>query len=156
MSEPEQTRDDRPASDAEREQLAFGRRIDWVEEATFGTVFFGPEKHRQFPALSVGHVESLLENEYLDPRYRHNEAPPAEELVEWARSVQTRYKPYQFEVGLIGYMVGPDREDSRTALEGVIVRSAGPIPEDLKQEVAKRFSPDLLAVDDFVIELVWE
>lgn len=140
----------------ERERVAFGRTIDWESEATHGAVFFGPEKRRQFPPLPVGNAVSLLENGLVDPEYHHNDAPPSAELIEWARSVQTEYREYQFEVGLIGYMVSPDRSDSRVAFEGVSIRSAGPIPEDLKARVAKRFSPDILAVDDFTIELLWD
>lgn len=143
-------------SDRERERIAFGRLVDWETESQFGTVFFGPEKSRQFPPLPVGNAQSLLERGYVDDRGRHNEAPPAGTLIEWAESVQTRYKPYQFEVGMIGYMVSPHRSDTRVAFEGVSIRSPGPIPTELKREVGKRFDPDLLTVDDFYIELVWD
>lgn len=142
--------------DRTREELAFGRPVEWGAEADYGAVFFGPEKSHPFPPLPVGNAESLLENGYLDPGYRHNDAPPAGELIEWARSVQTRYRDHQFEVGLIGYMVSPEREDARVALEGVSVRSPGPVPEDLRREVAKRFSPDLLEVDDHAVVLRWD
>jgi hypothetical protein len=142
--------------DRQRERIAFGRRIDWESEARLGTVFFGPEKSRQFPPLPVGTAKSLLERGYVDAGARHNEAPPAGELVEWAESVQTRFKAHQFEVGLIGYMVSPHRSDARVALEGVSVRSPGPIPTGLKREVAKRFDPALLTVDDFYVELRWD
>lgn len=153
------TADDREADatgDRGREEIAFGRPVEWATEADYGAVFFGPEKSRPFPPLPVGNAESLLENGYLDPGYRHNEAPPAGELVEWARSVQTRYRDHQFEVGLVGYVVSPEREDSRVALEGVSIRSPGPIPEALRREVAKRFSPDLLSVDDHELQLRWD
>lgn len=142
--------------DRDRERIAFGRPIDWATEADFGTVFFGPEKSRQFPPLPVGTAEALLENGHVDAGGRHNAAPPAGELLEWAGGVQTRFKAHQFEVGLIGYMVGPDRPDARVAFEGVSIRSPGPIPTALKREVAKRFDPDLLTVDDFYVELVWD
>lgn len=140
----------------DREEIAFGRPVEWATEAEYGAVFFGPEKSRTFPPLPVGNAESLLENGHLDPGYRHNDAPPAGELVEWARSVVTRYRDHQFEVGLIGYMVGPDREDARIALEGVSIRSPGPVPAELRREVAKRSSPDLLAVDDHEVQLRWD
>lgn len=139
-----------------REELAFGRPIEWASEAEYGAVFFGPEKSRQFPPLPVGNAETLLENGLLDPEYRHNDAPPAAELIEWARSVQTRYRDHQFEVGLIGYLVSPERDDARIAFEGVAIRSPGPIPTALRREVAKRFSPDLLSIDDFAVEMIWD
>lgn len=142
--------------DRERELIAFGREIDWESEAQFGTVFFGPEKSRQFPPLPIGNAESLHENGYIDAQDRHNDAPPAGELIKWAKSIQMRYKAYQFEVGLVGYMVDPERPDTRISFEGVSIRSAGPIPEELKREVAKRFNPELLTVDDFYIELLWD
>lgn len=147
----------RDLDDARRaEQVAFGRTVDWETEADHGAVFFGPEKSRQFPPLPVGNAADLLEAGLLDAQHRHNDAPPSAELVEWARSVGRRYRAYQFEIGLIGYVVGPAREDSRVAFEGVSIRSAGPIPGDLKGEVAARFDPDLLVVDDFRIELLWD
>lgn len=142
--------------DREREVMAFGRPIEWAAEAEYGAVFFGPEKSRQFPPLPVGNAASLLEAGHVDPEYRHNDAPPAAELVEWARSVQTRHRDHQLEVGLIGYVVSPEREDARIAFEGVSIRSPGPVPETLRREVAKRFSPDLLSIDDFTVELVWD
>lgn len=144
-------------ADRRRERLAFGREIKWDEEGLLGTVFFGPQKNRPFPPLPVGVVETLFENGFIEPEYRHQEhAPTAGTLFEWAKHVQTEYRAYQFEVGLIGYMVSPRREDSRIAFEGVSIRSPGPIPEELKQEVAKEFSPDMLAVDDFEIRIQWD
>lgn len=142
--------------DREREVLAFGRPVEWATEAEYGAVFFGPEKSRQFPPLPVGNAASLLEAGHVDPEYRHNDAPAAAELAEWARSVQTRHRDLQLEVGLIGYVVSPERNDTRIAFEGVSIRSPGPIPEALRREVAKRFSPDMLSIDDFSVEIIWD
>lgn len=140
----------------EREHLAFGRVIDWEREGLFGTVFFGPSKHRDFPPLPVGNIRALIEAGYLDPDSAHNEAPHAGELVEWAEDVQDEYRDYQFEIGLIGYLVDPSRPDSRIRLEGVSIQSPGPIPESLKQDAAARFHADTLRVDDFDIVLMWD
>lgn len=139
-----------------REHLAFGREIDWSAEGRLGTVFFGPEKGRTFPPLPIGTGQALIKEGYLDPRRRHNEAPPAGELVEWATTIFEEYRAWQFEIGLIGYMVGPHREDSRIALEGISIRSAGPIPEELQARVTRRFTPELLTVGDFTIEVLWD
>jgi len=140
----------------EREQIAFDRLIDWEAESKYGTIFFGPEKSRQFPPLPVGYAESLLESGHVDPDHQHNNAPRSMSLVEWARSVQTGFREYQFEVGMVGYMVSPERADSRVAFEGVVIRSPGPIPEELKREVAKEFNPDMMSVDDFTIFIRWD
>lgn len=140
----------------EREEIAFGRPIDWEREAQYGTVYFGPDKSHQFPPLPIGTVQTLLENGYIDPTYRHNDAPRAGRLVEWASDVQQRYKAEQFEIGLIGYFVSPERPDSRAALTGVFIRSPGPIPQSLKADVAREFSPDILVVDDFEIQVRWD
>lgn len=140
----------------DRELIAFNRRIDWEREAQFGTVFFGVEKSRQFPPLDVGTIRSLAEHDYIRLDESHNDAPPAGELLEFAKYVIDEYRDYQFEVGLIGYMVSPDRADSRVRLEGVAIRSPGPIPDELKSEVVERFTPDMLTVDDFVIQIQWD
>jgi hypothetical protein len=143
-------------TDRRREQIAFGRLIDWQREAQFGTVFFGPKKSELFPPLPIGNVQSLLENGYLDPNHRHNDAPRASKLVAWAGAIQQRYKQEQLEVGFIGYMVSPNRPDSRVALTGVSIRSPGPIPGALKAEATREFNPDLLTVDDFTIRMKWD
>lgn len=146
----------RPHYSREREEIAFGRPVDWAREAQYGTVYFGPEKPHPFPPLPIGTVQTLLENGYIDPNYRHNDAPRAVRLIKWASSVQQEYKQEQFEIGLIGYFVSPERPDSRVALTGIFIRSPGPIPESLKAKVAQDFSPDILVVDDFEIQIRWD
>jgi hypothetical protein len=140
----------------EREQLAFNRSIDWAHESNLGTVFFGVEKSRQFPPLDIRSIRKLADAGYIDLEASHNDAPSAGELLSFARWVVDEYRDYQFEVGFIGYMVSPEREDSRIRLEGVSIRSPGPIPDQLKATVVRRFNPDLLTVGDFVIELKWD
>jgi hypothetical protein len=140
----------------EREEIAFGRPIDWERESQYGTVFFGPDKSHQFPPLPIGNVHTLLENGYIDPEYRHNDAPRADRLLEWTKSVQKEYRDEQFEIGLIGYFVSPKRPDSRVALTGISIRSAGPIPERLQRKAVREFSPDILIVDNFEIQIRWD
>jgi hypothetical protein len=139
-----------------RELLAFNRSIDWDHEAKLGTVFFGVEKSREFPPLDIRSIRQLANAGFLDLEASHNDAPAAGELLSFAREVVDQYREYQFEVGFIGYMVSPDRADSRIRLEGLSIRSPGPIPDQLKVTVARRFDPDILTVDDFVIELKWD
>lgn len=78
------------------------------------------------------------------------------ELLDFATGVVDHYREYQFEVGFSGYMVSPERSDSRIRLDGLSIRSPGPIPDELQSDVVRRFSPDLLTVDDFFIELRWD
>lgn len=141
--------------DRERERIAVGRLINWDEEATLGAVFFGPEKSDQFPPLLVGTVETLFQNGYVHPNERHNDAPSASRLHDWAMSTQQRYKHTNIEVGLIGYMVSPKREDSRIRFTGISIRSPIPLPKELQREATREFDPDLLVVDDFDIQLKW-
>ena len=143
-------------SSRRRERIAFGRPIDWENEGRLGTIFFGPEKGDQFPPLPIGNVRDLFEEGYLDGDARHNEAPPAEDLVKWAEMIRDKYSSTQLEIGLIGYMVGPVREDSRVRLTGVSIRSPGSLPRQLKHDVASRFDPDLLSVNDVHIDLLWD
>lgn len=140
----------------EREEIAFGRFINWDSEGLLGTVFFGPGSHATFPSLPPTYVEELIRAGYLDPRSQHNDAPPAERLVNWAKNIQQDYIEHQLEVGVIGYMVSPYRSDSRIRLTGVSIISPGPIPDALKQEAGRRFEPDELQVDDFEIVLKWD
>lgn len=145
------------ADDRRREELAFGREIRWDEEGLLDTVFFGPQPDRGFPPLPVGNARTLLENGYVDPDERHAAAAPtAATLIDWATEVRAEYRDYQFEVGLVGYMTSPERADAGITFEGVSIRSPGSIPAGLQAEVAKAFSPDVLAVDDVELRLQWE
>lgn len=139
-----------------RELLAFGRPIEWSHEGQLGTVFFGPEKGNEFPPLPIGNVKDLIEEEFLDPTARHNDAPPAGDLVEWAQTIRDEYEEFQLEVALIGYMVGPHREDARIRLNGVSIRSPGALPAELKRDVVREFDPELLSVNDIHIEIIWD
>lgn len=140
----------------EREYTAFKRPIDWDQEAQLGTIFFGVEKNDQFPPLDIATIRSLAKTGHLDLGASHNDAPSAGGLLAFASYVVDEYREYQFEVGLTGYMVSPERDDSRIRLDGLSIRSAGVIPDRLKGEVIREFSPDLLTVDDFVIRLKWD
>lgn len=144
------------SADRDRERLAFGREVDWEREGRFGTVYFGDSKDGTFPPLPVGQATELLAAGHLDPADRHNDAPPAGELVDWAGRVQRDYREYQLDVGLLGYMVAADRADARIGLQGVLIRSPGPVPERLERSVAERFDPDLLSVDDFHVRIYWD
>jgi hypothetical protein len=139
-----------------REYLAFGRRIDWKSEGQLGTVHFGSNPSDEFPPLPIGTVTDLIDDGFLDPEDGHNEAPPAKELLAWARSIRDEFYSYQFEIGLTGYMVAPDRTDSRIQLNGVSIQSQGPLPEGLKRKSARRFDPDLVSVDESDIALIWD
>lgn len=143
-------------SSQRRERVAFGRPIDWENEGRLGTVFFGPKKGDQFPPLPIGNVRDLLEEGYLDGDARHNEAPPAEDLVEWVERIRDKYCSTQVEIGLIGYMVGPVREDSRVRLTGVSIRSPGSLPRQLKRDVARKYDPDLLSINDVHVDILWD
>ncbi|WP_436936561.1 hypothetical protein [Halovenus marina] len=147
---------DTKTKDRELEQIAFGKSINWEEESKYGTIFFGPEMTRTFPPMNVGTAETLLEKGYIDTEYSHNNAPNSARLVSWAGKVQHEYKSYDLRVGMIGYMVSPDRPDSRLAFTGVTIDSPTNIPESLKREVGREFTPDLIAVDDFNIEVRWD
>lgn len=140
----------------ELETVAFGREIDWESEATYGTVFFGPEKSHQLPPLPISTAETLLEDGFVDPDQRHNESPRAEKLIHWASSIQHQYKYYQIETGVIGYLVSPDRPDSRIAVTGVSIRGAQPVPEQIEREAVRELSPDWVEADDFNIRLQWD
>lgn len=140
----------------ERERIAFGRHIDWENEGLLGTVFFGPSTGSSFPPLPIRTVQELLEAGYLDPDATHNDAPRAAALLDWTRRIQEEYLEHQFEIGLTGYLVSPQRTDSRLRLTGISIRAPGPIPDSLKEEAGRAFDPDMLEVDEFEILLKWD
>lgn len=139
-----------------RERLAFGRPIDWGTEGKLGTVFFGTKKGDEFPPLPVGNVKRLIEEGFLDRDARHNEAPPAGRLVDWADYIRDKYRAFQFEIGLVGYMVGPHRDDARIRLNGVSISSQGPLPRRLKREGAREFDPDFLSANTYHLDILWD
>lgn len=139
-----------------REYLAFGRRIDWESEGQLGTVYFGSKPSDDFPPLSIGTVTDLIDEGFLDPEDRHNEAPPAKDLLAWARSIRDEFHSSRIEIGLTGYMVAPGRADSRIQLNGASIRSRGPLPEGLKGKSTRRFDPDLVSVDESHMALIWD
>ena len=139
-----------------RERIAVGRDIDWENEGLLGTVSFGPSSGDAFPPLPIRTIEELLEAGHLDPYASHNEAPPTVALLEWAKDTQEEYLKHQFEIGFTGYMVSPNRSDTRTRLTGISIQAPEPIPEPLKREAGRAFKPDLLVVDDFEILLTWD
>ena len=147
---------DQPKRESKREQIAFGREINWEKEGDLGTIFFGPDTADQFPPIPIGTMETLLKDGYIDPHHRHNNAPSASCLTNWADSIQQRFKSEQLRIGLVGYMVSPFREDSRISLTGVSIRSSGPMPEEIKCEAAREFNPDLIVVDDFDVKFLWD
>ena len=145
---------DTPETTPDRERVAFGQAVDWATDARFGTVYFGPADERPFPPLAPERARDLVAIGALDLAYRHNGAPPARELVEWAEELATDVAAV--DVGLVGYMTGPARFDTRVAITGVSLEADTSLPGDLQGRVARDFDADFYAVDDCAVAFRWE
>lgn len=140
---------------SDREQIAFGRRIDWESEAPGGTVTFGPATSRDFNSLPLTTVNQLLEYGYLDLTDVHNEAPSVREFLEFLRMVKAEYGN-KVDVGLSGFMTAPERDDSRIRLDGFVISGDDGLPSGLRGSVHRRFSPNGISVTESSLHFWWD
>jgi hypothetical protein len=93
-------------TDAGREEIVFGKSIDWEEDASGGV--------RRFRGLDAETAQRLIDEGYLDPDGKQNYSPTAREIVTFA-----------LENGAVvdGYMVSPSSSDARISREGLSIPS---------------------------------
>lgn len=139
----------------ERETLVFGRYIDWETEATLGTVRFGSTDSRPFAAISPHTVEKLVEKGYLKRGSQHNDAPTVGEFLELAEELQTEYDD-QLSIGFNGFMISPQRADSRIRLDGFFVGASHQLSPEVIQYLVGRFDPDLITAGQTFLEFWWD
>lgn len=147
----------------DREQLVFGRTLDWEEDKTFGgggsvAKFAGveePPSHATGTGITLGTLQVLLDAGHVDPDSRQNGSPTASEFVSIGQKIQTRWP--DVELRYIGYMVSTDRPDTRITIEGFEVEpsSGCELSRDLQLYVRETFDhyrgPNELTVEpDYV------
>lgn len=112
----------------EREEIVFGEAVDW-EENLGGT--------KRFDEISKEKVEELIDKEYLDPESRQNRSPRAEDMLDFMRKAEEHAG---VNVYAHGYMVSPERSDSRITLEGIKLVSNQKLPRTLMSDFSEFFN----------------
>lgn len=107
-------------ADKRREEIVFGREVDWEE--VDGEIM-------RFEELSVEDAKTLVKEGYMDPDGTQNYSPPMKEII----AFMERYP----EVTAHGYMIAPGRHDARVTLEGV--KYKGAVTEDMKDDFEETF-----------------
>jgi|AKVG01.1.fsa_nt_gi hypothetical protein len=115
-----------------REQVVFGRSIDWEEESVGGVV--------RFKDLKTEDAKRLMKAGEIDPEGRQNNSPMASEFIKFMDSVDDH------DIRAIGYMVAPDRSDSRITIEGLRV------DESISRDLMLRFTNKFRMADEFTVE----
>lgn len=100
-----------PTVDEGREEIVFGRTIDWGEETSGGLVrigSLGPMDRGIGPKTA----RELLEEGYILPDGSHGYAPTNETLIEFAEGIIEDHES-RLGVELTGYMISPNRDTPR-------------------------------------------
>jgi len=126
-------------ADPAREELIFGERVDWDEEAFGGTMRFSAGDVFKHDAITPETVREAAKAGYLSLDQTFNAAPSIEYLVESAEEVN-RIAPQNGECRLIGYVVSPDRADCRITIEGSYYD--GPVNSEVRQTFTQLFGTE--------------
>jgi hypothetical protein len=121
---------------------------DWKRRNEILKGFFrtGPLYAALDPEAGFGHyhnlpveaVQQLLQERFLDPANRQNDSSPTHVFFDFMKRFPG--------VTAHGYIIGPERDDYRVAIEGIAYR--GPISSEMRQEATKLFG----AADEFILE----
>lgn len=142
-------------ADPEREEIVFGRQIDWGEETRGQFIRISPHSEADTDGLDAETAQELIDKGYLDPEQRQNNSPRMQDLVEYAGRVEDEY---DVDVMLTGYMVGPERRDTRITLTGIEIRpTSGIIRRELERSFAERYArADDLSLNDDLLSAWWD
>ncbi len=106
------------STDPERERLIFGREVEFT---TQDIAHFARDGYSEGAPIGTDTARELLEGGYMDPDDSQNRAPTAATLVDTAEEINGK-TPAEIQVELEGYVVEPDRHDSRVTLTALIAR----------------------------------
>ena len=117
-----------------REQIIFGRNYDPAAYAHGGVC--------PFRDLCYGKAKRLLDEGYLPPEDKQNDAPTAQEFLDFMAA----HDPDNWT--LHGYSVSPTREDVRVSIEGI--RSLRPLTDHDMVDFLRTFrsATKLIAEDE--------
>jgi len=86
-----------------RDQMVLGKIIDWKKEKNGGT--------EPFKDMSLELLNTLIEENFIDPKESQNYSPTTQEFLELMQKFPS--------LRAHGYVVSPERDDYRVAIEGV-------------------------------------
>lgn len=133
--------------ESDREHIVFGRSVNWEDEAELGTLYF----HSVATALGIDTGYALIDEGHVDPQARHNGSATIRELLNYIEMLEERYAGIS-DLGLTGFMVSPDRCDTRISIDGFAIRCDELISDELKQEVV-HWDPHTADRDPDIVEL---
>lgn len=140
--------------DRERERIVFGTDVDW-DDATGGMERIGALSRYMDSGISVETFSQLIEEGYVDPDGSQNRSPTMMELCEFGEQALQEYDGIDVVYG--GYMISPNRGDSRITITSIDIEAAGQIPRDLLTDFAEEFGgADELRLDDNVLSAWWD
>ena len=135
--------------DSRREEIVFGTTIDW-EENRGGLERIGPLSDHMDHGIDTDTFAKLIEGGYVDPEETQNGGPTMQELLEFGDFAEAESEAVIVEY--TGYMISPDRPDSRITITGIKLAMDGasrPIPDEIQDEFLDRFrKADEFTVDD--------
>jgi len=138
----------------DRETLVFGRPIQWGEETRSQYARIRPGGTTDTESISVATLETLLEDGYIDPNERHNNAPTVAQFYNWgsyydqADNVTVAYR---------GYMIGPERPDTRISITEICVEDDSGIPDYIVEEFEATFdTAEILCIGEELLTAWWD
>lgn len=142
-------------SAAERDEIVFGRRLDWSDNH-HGLVHLALWDEADGDPITPATARELVDHDYLDPESSQNFSPTAEELIEFAEYVDDQFDGH--EAGLIGYVISPHRDDTRITLTGFIVEIDDDVDLDpmLREAIHHEFSADEQFVGTEFVRYWWD
>lgn len=115
-------------SAADRERIVYGHEIPWGSRDEYEGVRdqfarigpLGPMEE----GIDTETARQLIDEEHMDPRATQNRSPTMSELVTLGESLSD--EPEVDWVEYTGYMIGPERPDTRITLTGIRVHPNEP------------------------------
>ena len=133
--------------DSRREEIVFGTTIDWGQGAG-GLEYIGPISDHLDHGIDTDTFAKLIDEGYIDPEETQNGGPTMQQLLDFGDFAEAESEDIIVEY--TGYMISPDRPDSRITITGIKIAMDGatdPIPDEIQDEFRERFA----GADDFVV-----
>jgi len=140
-------------TDAERERIIFGERIEFD-----GVALFADGDYPTGDPITPATAERLLNEGYVPPDIGQNRAPTARSLLATAQTYDSRTSE-DVSAFLCGYVVPEHRHDARVTFTTLRLESAAEaIPEDVQTDIKTEFEhrPDELHITDAVVRCWWD
>lgn len=120
------------------EELIFETPIDW-ETVSGDHVRIGPRSAYMDSGISLNTVETLISEQNRDDSQAVPAEPTMRTLAEFGRNACENYDCIEVEYD--GYMIGPDRPDSRTIIDVIAITAhdESRIPWPLRRRFTQKF-----------------